>query len=128
MATTANTGPNTYSTEIISDNHTFWADEPVEAGGQDKGPSPMQYLEAAIASCSTITIRMYADRKGWDLKGVKVTVERTQDAENRETIMAKKIELTGDLDEKQIKRLIDIGGRCPVVKLVSDNLKIVNKD
>ncbi len=128
MATTAITGKTPYTTKIENGNHQMWADEPQNAGGQDEGPSPIGYLEAAIASCSTITMRMYADRKGWELDEVQVTIERRQDAANKETIMAKSVEIRGNLDAKQTQRLIDIGGRCPVIRLVANNVKIVHVD
>ncbi len=128
MATKAVTGKTPYITQIENGNHQLWADEPLEAGGQDKGPSPIGYLEAAIASCSTITMRMYADRKGWDLEEVMVTVERRHDEQNKETIMAKSVEIRGNLDAQQTQRLIDIGGRCPVIRLVANNVKIINID
>ncbi len=122
------TTKKSYSTEIESSSHSFWADEPESAGGQNLGPSPMEYLEAAIASCSTITMRMYADRKGWDVSEIQVSIERRNNSKTRETLLAKKVKIKGSLDQKQTQRLIEIGGRCPVIKLVSKDLKVVLED
>ncbi len=126
MITKAKISKERYKTEVQTGNHHLVVDEPESAGGKDLGPTPIQLLEAAIASCSTITMRMYADRKGWDVEDIEVSVEYRKDPHSRESIMAKNIEIKGNLEDKQIQRLIEIGGRCPVIKLVADNVKIVH--
>ncbi len=117
-----------YTTEIVAGNHHMTSDEPLEAGGADAGPTPVQYLESALASCACITMRMYAERKGWPLEEVTVTMDHDSVNENRENVFVKSVDVKGDLDEQQVQRLIDIGGRCPVVRLISGSIRVVMRE
>ncbi len=72
--TTVSIGKQQYKTEIQAGNHIIMADEPVEVGGQDLGFTPTELLESSLAACTAMTIRMYADRKGWGLEKVEIKV------------------------------------------------------
>ena len=111
-------------TEVTANAHALVANEPVSAGGADSGPTPYDYLLAALGSCTTITLRMYADRKGWPLESVTVRLSHQKvhagdcaECETREGRIDRiglDIELEGLLDEPQRRRLLEIAERCPV--------------
>ncbi|MCC6412511.1 MAG: OsmC family protein [Saprospiraceae bacterium] len=105
-----------YQTLVTNGTHTIIADEPETNGGRHLGPSPGEILCAALASCSTITMRMYADRKGWPLYEARVEVDMAyvKEAGIVKTTFIKTIHLEGDLTEEQRLRLADIAARCPV--------------
>jgi len=98
------------------------ADEPIDKGGQDTGFSPKELLAAALSACTSATLRMYADRKGWDLQEVKVETELTEAVE--QTLITRKLEFTGNLDQEQKARLIAIANACPVHKILSNPIEI----
>jgi putative redox protein len=95
--------------------HTFAADEPAEVGGTDLAPTPVELLMGSLASCTTITLRMYAERKEWRLDGVDVRVHYT--AKPTPSIV-KHITLRGALDDRQKARMLEIAELCPVAKLL----------
>jgi putative redox protein len=110
-----------YCTRAGDTRHEVCLDEPAERGGTDRGLTPTQTLLVSLGSCAAITMRMYAERKGWGLTGAKVTVrlERPKDGDPRIT---QEILLEGDLDAEQRERLRQIAGRCPVHRLVEGPL------
>lgn len=120
----ARLGEVKYTTEIVAGRHGLLADESEEVGGDDFGPSPYQYLSAALSACTAMTLQMYARRKKWDLKEVRVHIDHGKrykdDCENCEDAGSKldhfdrHIELIGDLDAAQQTRLLEIADRCPV--------------
>ncbi len=114
---------DTYETQISNGRHKLISDEPVSVGGQDLGFSPRELLYASLASCSGITMRMYADRKEWKLDQINVKVTTYQDIGGSE-YLKKKIEVSGDLDEKQLMRLKVIADKCPVHKLLVNCIEI----
>lgn len=114
-------GKDPYATNITSGTENeIISDEPKDAGGENKGMKPTELLAAALGSCICITLRMYADRKEWPLEQVEVSVEYHFDSKTKSTDIAKKIKLTGDLDEKQRNRLYAIADRCPVSVALSN--------
>lgn len=119
-------GNDRYTTEIIAGTHKMLADEPESVGGKDLGPSPYGYLLAALGTCTTMTLCMYADYKGFNLYDVEVRLTHDkvhlQDGEASERPGGKidqikrMIKLEGDLTPEQRKKLIEIADRCPVHK------------
>ena len=114
----------TYRTEITSRNHHSLADEPIERGGQDLGPTPTELLHSSLASCTSITLRMYAARKKWVIEEIKVDVTDGINQECKESILTKRITLIGNLDEAQLKRMLVIAGKCPVHKVLEKSIQI----
>lgn len=112
---TATIGKDKYITRIQSQNgNDLVADEPEEAGGQNKGFAPGELLASSLGACACITMRMYADRKEWPLESVAVIVTYERDRENNISKFTKEVAILGELDEDQKKRLVEIGNRCPV--------------
>jgi len=105
--------------------------------GQDLGPNPYDFLLIALGACVTMTLRMYADRKGWDLEEVEVHLEQSRvhakDCEDCESqngyvhVIEKKLKFIGDLTEEQTQRLLEISDKCPVNKTLSNEIKILTK-
>ncbi|WKZ58698.1 MAG: OsmC family protein [Cyclobacteriaceae bacterium] len=100
------------------------ADEPVEKGGKDTGFSPKELLAAALAACTSATVRMYADRKQWPLNEVTIDVDLVQDEKGSKTVINRKIHFAGNLDEEQKKRLLAVANACPVHKILSSPVEI----
>jgi len=103
-----------FTHDVKAGDHTLTVDEPVEAGGQDEGPSPQELLAAALASCTAVTIEMYAQRKGWDTSGLTVDVEYTPAERGCPTKFELVLKMPPHLDEEQIERLQVIAAKCPV--------------
>src|SRR5699024_4202174 len=117
-----------YKTEIqTGTDHQIITDEPIADGGRDTGGTPMELLAASLASCSTITMKMYADRKGWNLEEAKVTVELERNPETKITTFEKNISIKGNLDEEQRERIFKIAEKCPVHRIIHGELKIESK-
>lgn len=107
------------------DGYPYVIDASTEDGGDDLGPNPTRVVEAALAACSVMTMRLYADRKGWDLDQAKVTVKRAPGQDSHAArVLKKEIEVSGALDEKQTHRLIEIAGKCPVHRMLSEKVAI----
>jgi putative redox protein len=104
-----------YQTSMTARSHTFAADEPRDIGGTDTAPTPYELLMGSLASCTAITLRMYAARKGWPLEGVDVQVRF---AAKPAPSIVKQIAVTGPLDDVQRARLLEIAERCPIAKLL----------
>lgn len=114
-----------YKIEIKSPSgNTIIADEPVEIGGKDLGFSPKELLASSLAACTSATVRMYADRKEWDLQEVKIDMELDFVKEENKTVINRKLEFIGNLDEEQKKRLLAIANACPVHKMLSNEIEI----
>ena len=123
-----------FTTEIKTGAHRLTADEPVSFGGNDFGPSPYQLVAAGLAACTAMTLRLYADRKKWDLKEVYVHIshEKThaEDCLNCESATSKidkftrEIELAGDLNDEQKQRLLEIADKCPVHRTLEAKSRI----
>lgn len=109
-----------YRTEVAVRGHALYADEPLDQGGTDTGPSPGELLLVALGSCTTITLRMYADRKGWPLESmtVRLRYEDVRSENDPRSPATRHIDcaliLSGPLEEDQRARLLEIAKRCPV--------------
>jgi putative redox protein len=94
--------------------HRLTADEPKDHGGQDSGPSPQELLAASLASCTAITMEMYAQRKGWEVGEIAVDVDYEPAQRGSPTRFKMKVEFPKELPEDQRERLMQIGAKCPV--------------
>jgi putative redox protein len=95
-------------------DHQLAVDEPVEKGGDDTGPSPQELLAASLASCTAITMEMYARRKGWDVGDVEVAVDYTPAERGCPTRFNLVMRFPDSLSDEQVERLRIIAAKCPV--------------
>ncbi|WP_158915641.1 OsmC family protein [Caulobacter sp. S45] len=109
--------------EIQAGPSRFFADEPVSVGGMDTGPTPHELVSAGLGACTAMTMRMYADRKGWPVERIEVDVAESR-AAGGPTRFERTIRLHGALDEAQRARLLEIAERCPVHRTLSEGAKI----
>ncbi|HEX6588995.1 MAG TPA: bifunctional alpha/beta hydrolase/OsmC family protein [Longimicrobiales bacterium] len=127
-------------TQVQARGHTLVADEPIQAGGSDEGPTPYDLLVAGLGACTGMTLRMYADHKGWPLDEVVVHLRhskihvadlvedaRSQQATAKIDQIERDIEVFGDLDDTQRARLLEIANRCPVHRTLESDIRIVSK-
>lgn len=97
-------------------------DEPTELGGTDAGPTPTELVFSGLGACKAITLKMYAERKGWPLDAVDADIETAQvDRQYKVTV---RLKLTGELSEEQAERLLAISNKCPVHKLLAPSTDI----
>jgi putative redox protein len=109
---TADIGTNNYSVSLVAGHHSLTGDEGLALGGKDVGPAPHELLCAALAECTAITLRMYAQRKDWSLSAVHVDVDLKLQGKDR--VITRRLRFAGELDETQRARLADIAERTPV--------------
>jgi putative redox protein len=121
---TANIGTELYKTEIESETNLIISDEPKSSGGQDLGFAPNELLASSLAACTAITLRMYANRKGWELTDVKVEVSFETDSVQSKFKIVRDIQLLGNLDEDQQARLLIIANKCPIHKILTNPIEI----
>ncbi|MEM6639921.1 MAG: bifunctional alpha/beta hydrolase/OsmC family protein [Pseudomonadota bacterium] len=134
-ATTARTTAAGFTTPINAAGHTFTADEPKSVGGNNQGPAPYDLLAAALASCTTMTLKMYASHKKWPLQASEVSVwhekvhardcaDCTSDDDARIDVFERELKLEGNLDAEQRQRLLEIADRCPVHRTLHSEVKV----
>lgn len=121
---TANIGRTPYATTLSNESHTLLADEPIEEGGGNTGFTPDELLAASLAACTSITLRMYADRKGWPLDSVEVAVDFERDSVTKTASMLRKIKFFGTLDDEQKSRLLQIADKCPIHQTLTHSISI----
>lgn len=119
---------------MYSNQHFLRADEPEKYGGTDKGPSPYDLLLMALGSCTSMTLRMYANRKKWDvgeltvrLRHERVHAKDCVDCSNKIDLISRDISVSGDLTAEQRKRLLEIADKCPVHRTMENDPKIVTE-
>jgi putative redox protein len=118
MKASARRENGTLKHDVEMRDHTLVADEPEEEGGDDSGPSPQELLAASLASCTAITMEMYAQRKGWDVGDVAVHVEYEPAQRGSPTRFRMTVDLPKELPEEQRERLMQIGAKCPVHRVL----------
>lgn len=128
------TGREHYYTEIVASGHRLTVDEPESVGGTDRGGTPYDLLLGALGSCTSITLRMYADRKSWPLEEIVVRLshakihashcETCETAEGKVVRIEREIELIGDLSGEQRARLLEIADRCPVHRTLHSEILV----
>ena len=108
------TGGGKFQVRIDTGEHDFLMDEPVSYGGLSTGPNPFDLLEAALAGCTLMTLRLYAERKGWPADEIRVHVTHRKGAADERDRFERELELGDVLTDEQRDRLIEIAQRCPV--------------
>jgi putative redox protein len=131
--TVTEAGSGTYTQQITAGHHRLVADEPRPIG-DDAGPTPYDLLLAALGACTSMTVRMYAERKGWPLERVRVTLRHSrihaEDCADCETTKGwishidRDIELSGGLDDDQRQRLLQIAEHCPVHQTLTSEVHV----
>jgi putative redox protein len=129
MTVTARSIKN-YQVEISSGRHRFLSDEPIGIG-DDTGPDPFDLLLGGLASCTVITLLMYAKRKNWPLEQVEISLDMRavetvgeDGIKKRSSIIDTRLKLHGPLTTEQTSRLMDIASRCPVHRTLSGDIEI----
>ncbi|MGH1353316.1 MAG: bifunctional alpha/beta hydrolase/OsmC family protein [Methyloligellaceae bacterium] len=130
VVTVSENGKGKYQQDVSVRNHHLIADEPVAMGGTDQGAAPHEFLAIGLGACTSITLRMYAERKKIPLEHIRVSVTRQKntDANQKQMIQFdREIELTGELDSATKKRLLEIADKCPVHKTLKNGSGITSK-
>ena len=117
-------GSGKFGQDVAVAGHTLRADEVSEKGGDDTGPAPHELLLAALGSCTAMTLKVYAERKGWPLRDVHVTLNG--DSTPGRLAITRQLDFEGDLDAEQRQRLIEIADTCPVHRTLTGELTITN--
>lgn len=128
------TGANgPYQNEVLIGGRKFFADEPASYGGADTGPDPYAWVIAGLGACTSITMRMYANRKKWPVERVTIRLEHDKrhaddcvdcGPGDRIDVFTRYIEIEGDLDEEQRARMLEIADRCPVHRTLENGAKV----
>ena len=112
-----------YAQQIASGHHRLTADEPIARGGSDSGASPYELLLASLGACTSITLRMYAGRKEWELGKITVGLRYTA-AENQKGHIDRRLSFSKPLTAEQTQRLLEIAGKTPVTRTLLAGLTI----
>ena len=127
-------GVGKFTQHLLDGRHRLLADEPVEVGGNDRGPGPYELLLMALGACTAMTVRLYVDRKNWPLSGISVRLSHERihardcaDCETKEGMLdqiERVIELEGPLDAGQKAQILEIAEKCPVHRTLTSEIKI----
>jgi putative redox protein len=118
----ASIGPTDFQVVLSDGQHEWLADEPSTLGGADTGPTPHSLLLSSLGACTSVTLKMYAKHKAWPLDAVHVTL--TLDTTDEGSVIDRQILLTGELDNTQRERLLQIANACPVHKILTGSIVI----
>ena len=113
-----------YVTHISSETNSLIADEPIDLGGKNTGMTPTELLASSLAACTCITLRMYANRKQWNVESIETHVTISNQEDSKTTLFERTIMFTGTIDTIQRERLLDIANHCPVHKILSHTITI----
>ncbi|MDZ7681806.1 MAG: OsmC family protein [Fodinibius sp.] len=124
-----------FVTTLTAGSHELVADEPVTVeGGKDQGPDPYDYLLMSLGSCTLMTIKMYANRKGWQLDDIYMELrhnkrhdedcEQCEDSKSKIDVIEKEVIIEGDLSDMQLDKILDISKKCPVHRTLIGDIKI----
>lgn len=115
-----------YTQDVTARDHKTYADEPASLGGSDLGMAPFEFICAGLGACTNITLRMYANRKGWDVEHILVDVayKKPGIGTDMKDVFVRKITIKSGLDEIQIKRMMQIADKCPVHKMLEATSEI----
>ena len=118
-------GTQKYLCSIFWRNGKLLMDEPESIGGNDLGPDPFSTFLASLAGCTLSTLRMYIDRKGWDIPEINISLNLAQEMNPElETSISRTISFFGEVSEEQKERLLVIADKCPISKLLKGNITI----
>ena len=122
----AGIGHEHFVSKLYMRGHLLVADEPIDNGGSDAGPTPTELLLSSLASCTTSTLRMYVDRKGWEVDRVDlemgIRIEKTDSGQV--SYLDSVIEITGNVSSEQKERLLEIARKCPIHRLLTNPINI----
>ena len=120
---------NNYFAEATMRNYKAVIDVPTNKGGNDKGPTPVEYLLTAIGSCVSITLRMYAERKNWDVGKITVNVTQKEELTSQgiKKTLTEEISFEKEITEAQRIKLLEMAAKCPVAKMVKGETPITSK-
>jgi putative redox protein len=127
-------GGTSFKTEISAGPHTFYADEPADVGGTEAGPTPYDFLSAALGACTSMTVHVVAKRENIPLEGIELTITSDRqhaqdcaDCTNKAGYIHRftvKMRLSGNLTPQQKQRIVDVARRCPVLKTLQSEIKV----
>jgi len=123
MKIKATIGSEHYKTTVRSETNLLIADEQIDKGGTGEGFDPHELLSASLASCTSMTLRMYADKKQWDVSEINVSIN-INSSSSQLTSIDREIELKGNLSQEQKDRLLQIANLCPIHKILSNPIQI----
>jgi putative redox protein len=122
LASVAVRGEHGYAQKITTSTHELASDEPVKRGGTNTGASPFELLLASLGACTAITLRMYSERKHWNLGAIAVKLRLVKDGEQQR--IERTISVSGGLDAEQREKLLEIAGKTPVTKALAPGVAI----
>lgn len=124
----ASLGTEKYYTEVIAGENKIITDEPVDKGGENKGFNPFEILATSLASCTAATLRMYIDRKGWEIPQINVEVELENYPQTKTAQFCRVIDFgTTEISEDIKDKLFKISDACPVHKILTNDIEILTK-
>ena len=118
-------GTQKYLCTIFWRNGKLLMDEPESVGGNDLGPDPLSTFLASLAGCTLSTLRMYIDKKGWDIPEIRISLNLAQETETElKTTISRTISFSGNVSDEQKERLLVIADKCPISKILKNKIDI----